>query len=162
MHRVLCEAQAVGPDSQVSDCCLHREALPVDGVTIGLLLTSSTSTTAGRDNLRRARIQYRCSPDTAWTGVCSLPYGLPGVGRLTLAPESRLPRIQHWSAWRGHSRRRPSFASLSALWLRTICPGDSKMKWIVLACATLVAGCPNFPPAEVEQSLSDSLKAPTG
>jgi len=22
------------------------------------------------------------------------------------------------------------------------------MKWIVLACATLVAGCPNFPPAD--------------
>ena len=39
----------------------------------------------------------------------------------------------------------PFFASLSALGLRTICPGGSNMKWIVLGCATLVAGCANFP-----------------
>jgi putative hemolysin len=27
-------------------------------------------------------------------------------------------------------------------------PGDSNMKWIVLACATLLAGCPNVPTPE--------------
>jgi hypothetical protein len=37
---------------------------------------------------------------------------------------------------------------LDAVGLRTIYPGDSNMKWTVLACATLVAGCANFPPAD--------------
>jgi hypothetical protein len=30
--------------------------------------------------------------------------------------------------------------------------GDSNMKWIVLGCATLIAGCPNFPPADDQSS----------
>jgi hypothetical protein len=37
---------------------------------------------------------------------------------------------------------------LDAVGLRTMYPGDSNMKWTVLACATLVAGCANFPPAD--------------
>src|SRR5215468_10987187 len=34
---------SLGVDSQVSNCCLHREALPVDGVTIGPLSAACAS-----------------------------------------------------------------------------------------------------------------------
>ena len=51
-------------------------------------------------------------------------------------------------AWDTPAQAALFLASLSAFGLRTICPGDSNMRWSVLACATLVAACANFQPTD--------------
>ena len=93
--------------------------------------------------------------------LCSPPHGLAWVGRVRFSclnldslmnvarlPERLFNRIQLWSAGEDIHAGGLFFVSLSVLGLSTIYPGDSNMKWMVLACAALVAGCANSPPTD--------------